>query len=1115
MLHLIYGLSGTGKTSHLIEKIKEDIKMGKKAFLIVPEQQTVEIERIMASILPPTSQLSFEVVNFTRLANKLFRIYGGLSYHYMSAGLKELFIWHTLKTLAPFLKEYDGKKAADDTLPSAILAAIGELKAYDVSPVKLERAAKAIPEGKALKNKLTDLSLIYSAYEGLVKEAYDDSSDDLGKLADLLETKNYFAGYNVYIDSFIDFTAQEYRILKCLLAQADDLFVTLLADRPDAKDVFLSSVKETSCRLRALAGENFEITVLEDFHRFASPDLCTIARDLWHFHVKGEPEEEKTENRALSLVHCHDAYGEAKAAAAEILSLVQDHGYRFREIAVIARNAESYRGVLNIELEKAGIPFFMSDKTDIATKPLISMIFSVLAIKQKNYRATDVITYIKTGLSGFTPYEMDILETYTSTWRIHGKQFTDGDWEMNPDGYSEVVSARGKVILDTANSVRVRLVGSLSPFFAELDKAKTLSDFCNALYRFLKNSSVAERLAAYAARALEEGDKKEAAETASIFKAVFGVLTDMVAALGDEEIELEDFVSALRIVLGKTELGTIPTAADEVMIGSASMLRASGIRCAILIGLCEGEFPMRISEKGLFTDTDRSVLEELGISLSGNSAADAANELLYVYRAMTMPSERLVLTYRDKQLSGRGSSAPSLAFRRISELFPKLKTVSFDTLSVDKRIFDKANALEALPTLRASDGYPSLHRLLSEDTEYQNRMAILDASVSEPYCRLEEGTVDMLFGDAMTLTQSKIEKYVSCHFSYYCNYVLRLRETKRAAFDYANIGTFIHKVLEIFLKETGKETIDVDRDIDKIRAIIHRLISEQSHLFVPKSKESEGRILHLLLRFYRLASLVAVNICREKKYSKFVAKLYETEFGTGSKLGLEAPTIHLSDGSTVSFDGKVDRVDTYHKDGKMYIRVIDYKTGQKSFSLKDIKEGYNIQLLLYLFAICDTRSDYFRRIIGCEVGDVLSPAGALYLSMAVPNLSRKVGDTDEKTLEAASGQLKRSGFLLKDDDTLHAMSETMDPNMLAGVHVSKKDGTLTGDALVDEEGFMLLKQELGQTICRIADEMKSGNADASPNTHDGKLACIYCEMKPFCRVDKLKASEKKTKEEAK
>ena len=1112
MLHLIYGLPGTGKTTYLTEKIKEDMQKGEKALFIVPEQQTVEVERTMASLLPPSSQLIFEVVNFTRLANKIFRLYGGLSYHYITAGMKELFLWQTLKTLAPFLKEFGGKCVKDLSMPSTLLAAISEFKSCDVSPAKLEKIAEVLDEESSFKNKLHDLSLIYSMYDSTIRESYDDSSDDLSKLAELLETRNFFQGYRVYIDSFTDFTAQEFRVLKCILAQADEVYLSLSSSGPLSNELFLTSINDTASRLRALVGENIETVVLSDFHRFSNPELTRIASDLWHFHVKGEKqEEESTESDALSLVRCSDAYSEAKAAATQILSLVQEHNYRYRDIAVITRNAESYRGILDAEFEKAGIPFFMSEKTDITTKPLISMIFSTLAIKLKNYRAEDVIAYVKTGLAGFTPYEIDTLSTYVNTWRIHGKQFTNGEWTMNPDGFTETVSPRGKAILETANAVRERLVGHLSPFFSALDTATCASDFCNALYHFLKNSGTSETLKQYANRSLDEGDKKEAAETASLFKAVFGILSDITEAMGEEEMDLEDFTTALHIVLGQTEIGTIPTAADEVLIGSASTLRATDIRCAILLGLCEGEFPMRVNETGLFTDKDRSLLETFGITLSGQSAKNAANELLYVYRSMTLPSEKLILVYREKQISG-GGQAPSLAFRRVAELFPNLKTIFFDTLSPDSKIFDKSSAFEAIASLKNTPYYPSIYKLLANDAAYHPRMNVLNASVTNSSCQLEEGTTSLLFDTRLTLTQSQIEKYVSCHFSYYCRYVLKLRDAKRAAFDYSNIGTFIHKVLELFLKETGKDTIDADRDMDKIRAIIHREIQEQSHLFIPKSKEAEGRILHLLLRFYRLASLVAINLCREQKYSQFIPKLYEAEFGKNSKLGLTPPEILLEDGTTVSFSGKVDRVDTYRRDGKMYVRVVDYKTGAKSFSLDDIKEGYSLQLLLYLFAICDTSSKHFRRLIGCEEGDVLTPAGALYISMALPRLKREENDSDEDALEAASQEIKRSGLLLHDSEMLQAMSSRMDPHVLAGVRVNAKDGSLKGNALADENTFALLKEELGQTIYRIAMEIRAGNASAHPSKHGGVLACAYCEMKPFCRVDTMKASEKKEKE---
>ncbi len=1112
MVHLIYGLPGTGKTTLLTQKIREDAEKHRKAILIVPEQQTVEVERTMTHLLPPSSQLTFEVVNFTRLANKLFRIYGGLSYHYITPGLKELFMWQTLRTLSPFLVEYNGKATSDTSLSATMLGTIGELKNCNISPVRLEKATADLPNDKALTRKLKDLSLIYSTYDGMVRESFDDSSDDLAKLSEILEKHNFFHGYRVYVDSFTDYTAQEYRILKCMIAQADEVTLTLLSGGPDCHDIFLSGVNDTSLHLRHLAAGKERITILNQFHRFASPELTRIASELWHFDTMGNENEITEENRgAVSLIRCSGAYGEAEAVASKILSLVQD-GYRYREIAVIARNADDYRGILEPALEKSKIPFFMSEKTDLTTKPLVCMIFSALAIKIYHYRRQDVITYIKTGLCGFSPYEIDIFETYTATWRIRGSQFTNGTWEMNPDGYSETISARGKKILETAETVRKKLVASLEEFFLELDSAKTVSTYCNAIYRFLKKQNITETLKEYVSRALADGEKKEAAETAGIFKAIFGILGDMVSTMGDEEMELEEFVTALRIVLGKTEIGTIPTAADEVMIGSASMLRTTNIRCAILIGVCEGEFPMRVRDKGLFSDNDRMTLSDIGISLSGTTTQDAQNELLYIYRAMTMPSQKLILIYRDKQI-GNGTAAPSIAFRRVSELLPYLKVQTFEGLSPYERIFDKENAFEALPSLKNDAAFPSLYRLLESDPNFAIRLPMLSRSVTEARCRLEKGTASALFGNSLSLTQSQIEKYVSCHFSYYCRYVLKLRETKKASFDYSNIGVFIHRILEIFLKTTGKDTIDADHDLDKIKQIIHDEIAKQSIKVIPLGRESEGRMVHLLLRFYRLATLVAVNICRERKDSLFLSRLYEAEFGENSNCGAEAPSLLLKDGSRVTFGGKVDRIDTYRSDGKVYVRVVDYKTGAKSFSLDDIRKGYSIQLLLYLFAVCDNRSDQFRKLLGCEKNDVLTPAGAVYLSMAVPNLSRKVGDTDEMTLKNASDNIKRSGILCHDETALRAMSQSLDPKILAGIKISSRDGCFKGDALTEPDTFLLLHKELNDTICRIALEIKSGNADACPDTHGGVLACTYCEMKPFCRVDKLKASEKFKDEE--
>ncbi len=1098
MIHLIYGLPGSGKTTLIKKNIMADVEAGKKAFLIVPEQQTVEVERAMARALPPSAMLCFEVLNFSRLANKLFRIYGGLSYHYITPGMKKLLMWQTLRTLSPFLGEYAGR-SDDPSLPSALLAAVGELKMNGISPLQLENATKQMDNENALAKKMRDLSLIYSMYESMVRESYDDSSDDLLKLAELLEKHVFFKDCHVYIDSFTDFTAQEYRILKCIASQSDRLTVTLLAPSPDCTDMYLSSVLESSKKLRLLAEGREELTVLPALPRYKSESLSALAHDLWHFHVKDKCPEEGEKN-PITVIHCTTAYEEAEAAVGTVLSLVQN-GCRYRDIAIVARDADSYRGILDTALGRADIPHFMSEKADIATKPLVAFLFSALAIHSRSYRREDVMGYLKTGLSEFSLAEIDAFESYTSTWSVRGKGFTT-PFTMNPDGYQEEMSARAESILETAESVRLRLADSLSAFFEMLDHAETMQEHCEAVYIFLQKQKVAERLSLYAERAFAEGDKKEAAETATLFQNLFSVLSDLIAAMGEESVSHDEFVTALRLVLSETTLGTIPTAADEVMIGSASMLRAGGIRHAILLGLCEGEFPMRVGDRGLFSDSDRSALEEFGIKVEGNSKSDAAKELFYAYRAMTMPSESLFLVYRDKPISGSGSTAPSLALRRVCELLPHTPVIQFSALPLSARIYDRESALDALKRQKNKEGIDSIEAVLRQAPDFSARIDAARRPVTAGRCRLEDGTLSELFGDHMTLTQSGMEKYVSCHFSYYCRYVLRLREDKKAGFDYSNIGVFIHKILEVFLKTTGKDSIDADRDIELIRSIIREEIRKQSQLMIPKDKQTEGRIVHLLLRFYRLAGLVAVNICRERGDSLFLSRLYEAEFGPHSRHSLAAPTLTLADGSKIELCGKVDRIDSYRKNGKVYVRVVDYKTGAKSFSLDDIREGYSLQLLLYLFAVCDSRSDYFRSLLGCEKGDVLTPAGAIYLSMHVPSLTKKPSDSDESVLKAASDELKRSGLLLDDPDALRAMSGSLDPKMLAGIKPSKKDGSLSGKALTSAETFDMLKVELADTIKRIASEMRAGNADACPDNHGGISACQYCNMKAVCRINK-------------
>lgn len=1107
MIHFIFGLPGTGKTTTITQSIAQDVQNGAKALLIVPEQQTVEVERHMLKLLPASAQLSFEVVNFSRLANKVFRTFGGLSYHYITGGMKHLLMWQTLRKLsdAGALTEYRMHSDTDISLPSMMLSQIGEFKACKISPLRLENAIQKLPEGSTLQNKLNDLSTVYSEYEYLVGQSYDDTANDLEELGQILEENNFFGGYHVYIDSFSSFTAQEHHVLEQIFKQAENVTLSFAVDSPYSDAVEFSSIAETARRLMIKAGNGAQYSYLSDFHRSPSPELARVSRSLWRFEHSGSEQEDIKENQrgAVSIVRCASPYAEAEAIAGRILALLAE-GYRRREIAIIARDAETYRGIIDSALEKAGIAYFFSEKTDLRTKPLVSMILSALAIKIKNWRSHDVIAYLKSGIPGISPREADIFENYVSIWNINGAQFTDGEWTMNPEGYTAALSKRGQEILEVANLVRSRITNPLILFFMRLDNAETTAQLCEALRLFLEELQAADRLQQYAARALAYGDKKEAAETAATFKTVIRVLSDLSAALGDQRMKVEEFASALRLLFTNTDIGTIPTAADEVMIGSASMLRVSNIRCAILLGVCDGEFPARVSERGFFSDNDRRTLDELDIKLSGNTKESAAEELLYCYRAMTLPSEKLMLFYHDADTAG-SVAYPSLAIRRVSELLPYVKAEEYGVRDAGERLMSLPLAFEALPSLSGTPYYGALKAILRKDPYYAPLLERSELPVCNADCHISQDAANRVFGDNINLTQSRLDKYVSCQFSYYGRYVLHLEENQRAAFRFSDSGTFIHRILEVFMQAvTDDNGLRREVEFEEIRRMViqetERYISELSH-----GRRTIGkRLSHLFKRLSRLAVAIAVNLYEEFCDSDFVPRLFEARIGNESEYGLAAPSIELSDGSHVNICGVIDRVDVFKSGNDVYVKVIDYKTGSKKFSFRDIERGLNTQLLLYLFALCRSQSPLLLKKLGCEENGSLKPAGALYVSTAFPAVKLE-GKTDEKTaLALAAEGIRRDGIIVDRDEILDAVSHQHKKNLLAGITV---DGDKKkGDALISEANLLLLEEQLKDTIRSIALEMKSGSAVTCALTGDTD-PCTYCKMKAICRSGAISPSE--------
>ena len=934
MLRLICGPSGSGKTTELIGRIQSDIQNQTRCFLLVPEQQAYISERDIPSVLPKNAGLFFEVVHFSGLAEDVFREYGGVVNPGVTGGMKKLLMWDALRTAAPLLQQYGKSAVKDVSFSSLMLDTVEELRINGIQTEQLEHAAQELPADAALSKKLSDLALIDAIYREKIDSLFgSDPSDRLLRMAELLRQHRYFENCHIYVDSFTSFTMQEYTVLREILKQAHEVTVTLCSDSFHSTLPHFESVIQTAKRLTKLASEA-DVAVEKETracHPASKPtELAILERDIWRFDRIGEFNREiaRNEPEAVRFITCPNLYEEVEAAALYIMECVQS-GIAYGEIAVVVRDTEIYRGVLDAALERHKIPFFLSEAVSLSSRPLSRLILSALRAVSRNYQAQDVMTLVKTGLTGVSASDAAMFEEYCETWYISGKRFADESWSMNPDGLKIERSMRADLILEAANRVRRALMDPLQRFAAELRSSERLYDRCNALYRYLCALQIPEQLSERAKKELAEGHRREAEDLVRLYRFITEALTDLCRILPDATLTVDEFISALTILFSESSFASVPNLHDCVMIGSASTLRVENVKASLLLGLCEGEFPRALNDNGLLTESDKDALEAFDIYFDSRSGTRSAEELLYVYRAMAKPSERLYLSTVQAQVDG-SMRTPSLAFSRASYLLGKAPT-PFD-----------------LSEIRRALGESSV-------SEFERPMTL-------------PATTDPI---TLYLSQSKIKTFLLCPFSYYSAYELKLREKKDSRPNYADDGLFLHYVFEKFLicalGEDGKLYPPKDEEMEPLAAeIVDRYLKKTCPI---PPEQMDNRLLHLFARLKTMALIMLKDILNELKMSRFVPYRFEQKIGGDGPDSLPAVVLELNNGSKVCLRGTIDRVDLYKENGTCYFRVVDYKSGTHKFSLEDVRSGLDIQLILYLFALL-------------SADDRAVPGGAAYLYAA-------------------------------------------------------------------------------------------------------------------------------------
>ncbi len=1064
MLTLLYGRPGSGKTAYMIDAVKRSVGSGKKTYFLVPEQQAFVSECMLAD-LPPAAVLSFEVVSFSRLCEIAFSEYGGLTDTSAGAGIRNLLMWQNLRELSGFLKAY-GNTPPDRALTEMMLSMTDELKAGTVPPEACEEAAKRC-EGD-LADKMQDIALVYANFERLLSERLGEAAilaeNKLQRLAALLETAPAFSGCAFYVDSFVSFTGEEHAVLERLMCRADEFCISFCTDTRKPR-IYTESVCDTAKRICHFARRQdlpFRQVKLTENTRTASSELQLLERHLWDFSLKKQeiPHIPPEARGSIEMAICQNEYEEAFFAALEILKAKQA-GLKYSEMALIMHDCESRKGIIDAVFEHAGIPYFYSERTDLSATAPARLVLSALRCIAFNFRSADVLTLLKTGLSGIDPHDADLFEDYCTVWSIEGAKFTDEKtpWSMNPDGYTVERSPRGDGILSAANRVKSRLIPPLLELRKRLIAAEgNAVEACRALYAYLEDIRLSESLSTLAELLLSMGELREAGELLRVYDCIVSALTEIATIMAADRFSAEELADALEIMLANTDLGSVPAVGDYVTVGSAATLRVENMKIAILLGLCEGEFPKGYSDAGLLTESDKQKLEEISFPLESREYRITSDELFHVHRAMTRPSEKLILSTITSRIGG-GTLSPSSAWNRVLYLFDYIKPKNFYL----SRIRSIAEAMA-----EAEDDTAQLPSALTVSDTPED---------SEATVKIDPSYVRMLFGDKLRLTKSRISAFVECPYKYWCDYVLDLRETTPARVSFSDAGTIIHFVLERLVKERmdGEGRLlplPAEQLIHDVDRILGDYIKDISCPLPPSMMYSFSRIRDLSL-------VMAKSILEEFQASDLRVLALEKRVSDRGEDALHPMEIKIGeaeDSPIVSLGGVIDRIDCLDSEEGRFLRIIDYKTGNKRFDLGKVASGADLQLPAYLFTAALEEN---ARLLGSPRHAF--PASALYLS---------AGEESGRIVPL------RSGFLLGEACYMRGASRDNDKRLLAGAYF-KKDGELhAGSAAVSRDGIARIKETLCSTIATTAHSMYSGLAPRTPSED----ACTYCRMRASCPV---------------
>ena len=1080
MLNLIFGRSKSGKTTYINQKVVELAKAGEnKILVIVPDQVTFETEKAYLSLLGAKLSQNVLVLGFSRMCDYVFETTGAIRKAPADDQTKALLMSIALEEVKDNLNLYS-EKALNPELAKLMLSARKELSLAGnnkESVLGLAESADVLTSAK-----LQDVYIASEAMDALLTQPFEDPDAELSIVADIIRNRRIFDGYHIFIDSYLRFSAPEVEAVSALMAQCAEFYVTLSYDGISTEG-FFSVSHDSAVKLKRIAeseGVKLSEPVLCNFNGFfESEDISFLEQNV--FMADKTAFGEKSEN--ITIYHAKDRYDEIDFVAREIRRLIIDCGYRYNEIAVVGRDLNKYSAIISAVFDKYEISYFADKPHDITSKPLVKLISACFNTVTGGFDKDDVLSLLKTGLTSISDGDISLFENYIYTWQLNYGSLCN-PFTANPRGFADQFTFEDVENLNRIEKVRALVIESLTEFKTE-QNGKSAAEICKGLYNLFIALGTDQKLLELADKLEEWEEVSFSAEQIRLWEIFVTTLDRTADVIGNRELTLKRFYDLIMLQLSLTDISFIPKAVDQVTVGDIERLRLGGKKCVFAIGAVDGEFPKSDMGGGLFSASERCELSKLNILENADDEQNANRELYLCYYALTSASRKLFVSFPMAELSGEVNS-PSVILGEINSIFSdinhrtRVMENTADLLWAEKPAYDfyaeRAKSTDGV-TLALRDYYVA-------DESYKGKLLSLENVMnSKTRFNIKDSKIsEKLFGRDLHLSASKIERFHLCRFSYFCQYGLKANERRKASIDALEYGSFVHYILEKFFSSFEKNEL-INLDTVKINSVISAVSEEYANRHFGGLASKSARFNYLFDSVKEASVALVEHLIAELSQSDFTPVDFELDIGND----ISAYRLELADGLTVTVTGKVDRADILKKDGKAYIRIVDYKTGTKVFSLSDVIYGLNLQMLLYLSVIKNKGESRY----GAEV----VPAGVLYMPAFVPTLEMAADVSGDEILAERNKKLRMNGILLNDQSVLSSMDKE-----LKGMYIPVSMGTkgFKGtDNLATLEEFGAVFAHIDKLIAKMATELHNGDIDATPAMYSYD-ACQYCPYSSVC-----------------